>query len=96
MKWQMAFVAQLQGSPEDVEAMLDAAMERMLEAGVEDPAIGAALASGAISIEFVVEGADVEEIQRAGLSVLRHALQQSGNSEILGTRTDRLEPALAG
>jgi hypothetical protein len=91
MKWQMTLVADLHGSPDDVEALLDDAMGRLVEAGIQDPAVGAELAGTEVCIEFVVEADDLTRAQANGLKVIDHALQLPVGSELIGATTRKAD-----
>ena len=95
MKWQMALVVDLQGSPEDVEALLDDAMERLVDARVEDPAVGAELAGTEVCLEFVVEADDLTSAHETAIGVIEHGLQLPPDSELIGSTTRKAVPAFA-
>ncbi|MGH9106359.1 MAG: hypothetical protein ACRDZX_11090 [Acidimicrobiales bacterium] len=91
MKWHILLEVRLQGEPEDVEAVLDNLMEHLVDAGIEDPAVGASLQMGTVEIEFVVDGAVLEEAHRRSRNILAGALMLPPNSELVGESTRRVE-----
>jgi hypothetical protein len=91
MKWHILLEVRLKGEPEDVEAFLDNVMEHMVDAGVEDPAVGSSLQAGTTEIEFVVEGAFLEEAHQRGRRILSEAIKLPANSELVGESTRRAE-----
>ena len=91
MKWHILLEVRLHGEPEAVEAFLDDVMERMVDAGIEDPAVGASLQAGIVEIEFVVEGGFLEEAHQRVRRILAEALRLPANSELVGESTRRAE-----
>ncbi len=55
MKWHIILEVRFHGDPDGIEAILDAVMEHLVGAGVEGPAIGAALREGVAEVELVVK-----------------------------------------
>lgn len=95
MKWHILLEVRLRGEPDDVEAVLDSVMEHLVDAGIEDPAVGATLQVGAVEIEFIVDGEDLEEAHQRARRVLADALELPPESELVGESTRRAEPVPA-
>ena len=66
--------------PDRLEAALDQVMEELLRLGVEDPAIGGALADGEVEVTMTVHGASVEEVLSKAMGTFRAALHAAGFS----------------
>lgn len=93
MKWQILLEVQLYGDPDEIEALLDEVMECLVDSGIDDPTVGAALATGVAQIEFVVEAASLQEAQVLARELCVKALGQP-NGEFIGESTRRsLVPA---
>jgi len=95
MKWQIRLEVRLHGQPDDVEAVLDGVMEHLVDAGIEDPAVGGALETGTVEIEFVVDGEALEDAHQRVRGILAEALDLPPNSELVGESTRRAEPVSA-
>lgn len=91
MKWHILLEVRLPGEPADVEALLDNVMEHLVDAGIEDPAVGASLQAGTVEIEFVVDGGVLEEAHQRARHILAEALKLPPNSELVGESTRRAE-----
>ncbi len=86
----------MEGSSEDVEALLDQVMTDLVDAGIEDPGIGVATASGLAEIEFVVSAPSLPEAHWVALEVMsKTALQLPDGGTLVGesTRNAELVPA---
>lgn len=95
MKWQILLEVRLHGEPDDVEVLLDNVMGHLVDAGIEDPAVGAAVGTGAVEIEFVVEGDALEDAHQRARGVIEKALALPPNSELVGESTRKAELVLA-
>lgn len=94
MKWQIVLEVQLHGAPDDIEVLLDRAMEHLVDDGIENPGVGTSLESGFTEIEFVVLAADLEEAQSEARQVIAKALEMPPGSELVGeTARKALVPA---
>lgn len=91
MKWQIRLEVRLHGQPDDVEAVLDGAMERLVDAAIEDPAVGAVLEAGTVEIEFVVDAEALEDAHQRARAILAEALELPPHSELVGESTRRAE-----
>ena len=88
MKWQIRLEVKIDGDADAVEAFLDNVMEQLVDSGVEDPAVGAATATGATEIEFLVDGQSIEESQYNARDI---ACKMIPGIEIVGEVTRRAE-----
>ncbi len=95
MRWQILLEVQLHGDAADVEALLDSAMEHLVDAGIEDPSVGAALDAGTVEIEFVVDGETLDDAHDRARTIIAEALALPPESELVGesTRRANLVPA---
>lgn len=94
----MMFSVSIEGvadAPADhLEAMLDAAMEKLLAAGAADPAIGATGAAGTIEVTITVEASSVDRALTAALGIVRDALGPD-TADWRAARATRVEPSSA-
>ncbi len=70
MKWQVMIEAEIPAAAEFVEARADELMERLVDEGIEDPTVGATLASNVVEVEFVVEAQSLPEAQRFAQEIM--------------------------
>lgn len=64
MRWQVVIEAETPAAAKFVEEWGDHLMERLVDAGFEDPTVGASLATGTVEIEFVVRAESMPEAQQ--------------------------------
>lgn len=95
MKWQIVLEVRLRGEPDVVEALLDDAMGHLVDADIEDPSVGAALGTGAVEVEFIVEGETLEEAHQHARDIVEKALDLPPSSELVGESTRKAEPVPA-
>ena len=94
MKWQVVIEAEIPGGGDFVEARVDDLMEHLVDSGVDDPTVGASLASGVVEIEFVVEAPTLLLAQEEARSLLYKTWGRPLGDEIVGESTRRtLVPA---
>ncbi|HEY5246580.1 MAG TPA: hypothetical protein VIJ60_12995 [Acidimicrobiales bacterium] len=91
MKWQILLEVRLHGEAGDIEALLDSTMEHLVDAGIEDPSVGAALEVGTVEIEFVVEADALEDAHQRARGIIADALALPPDSELVGESTRRAE-----
>jgi hypothetical protein len=63
----------------------------LIDAGIEDPSVGAALEAGTVEIEFVVGGAASEDAHQRAQGIIAEALALHPDSELVGECTRRAE-----
>jgi hypothetical protein len=97
-KWQIVLEVQLNGPPDDIDGLLDRVMTDLVDADIEDPAIGLVGAdSGLAEIEFVVTGAsNIHEAHELAQAILaKTALQLPDGGTLVGESTRQAELVLA-
>jgi hypothetical protein len=95
MKWQIVLEVELNGAPENVEAVLDRLMEQLVDEDVENPSVGAAIGTGKTDIEFVVEAETLEDAHYVAHKLLSKSLNLPALGQLVGqsTRKSELIPA---
>lgn len=73
IKWQVAIEAEIPADAKFVEARADELMEYLVDEGIEDPTVGASLATGIIEIEFIVEARSLPEAQLLARDIMHKA-----------------------
>ena len=91
MKWQIVLEVELNGAPEDVEAVLDQVMEHLVDEDVHNPSVGAAIGTGKTEIEFVVEAETLDHAHYLAHALLSKSLNLPALGQLVGQSTRKSE-----